>query len=97
MQILKDLKMKENKRLEQLFAVLIFDTDTAAAYGSSYLSVQHRICINQERANLMRDFPNPKFEQYASVNEKVDFVLGQIRNNKLSHAYLAQVQTLINN
>jgi hypothetical protein len=89
--------MKENKRLAQLFAVLIFDTDTAVEKGSSYLSLQQRICINQERANLMRDFPNPKFEQYATVNEKVAFVLGQIRNNNLSHAYLAQVETLINN
>jgi hypothetical protein len=88
--------MKENKRLAQLFAVLIFDTDTAVEKGSSYLSVQQRICINQERANLMRDFPNPKFEQYASVNEKIDFVLGQIRNNNLSNAYLAHVTTLIN-
>lgn len=89
--------MKENRRVAQLFAVLIFDTDTAVEKGSTYLSVQQRICINQERANLMRDFPNPKFQQYATVNEKVDFVLSQIRNNKLSHAYLAQVNTLINN
>lgn len=89
--------MNENKRLMQLFAVLIFDSDIETEKGKSYLSIGQRICINQERANLMKDFPDEDFEQSPIVNEKVIFILQQIRNNNLSQAYLNQVRTQINN
>ena len=90
--------MNENKRLLQLFAVLIFDSETERERGTSYLTIGQRICINQERAFLMRDFQDDiEFIQSDSTNEKVSFILQQIRNNNLSNAYLAHVRTLINN
>ena len=89
--------MNENKRLTQLFAVLIFDSDIEIEKGTRYLSIGQRICINQERANLMKDFPDEDFIQSPIVNEKVTFILQQIRNNNLSQAYLEQARTLINN
>lgn len=89
--------MNENKRLLQLFAVLIFDSDVETEKGKSYLSIGQRICINQERANLMKDFPDENFKQSPIVDEKITFVLQQIRINNLATAYLAQVRTLINN
>lgn len=89
--------MNENKRLLQLFVVLLYDTDTKTTHGNSYLTIGQRICINQERAFLMRDLPDDEyFEQSPIVNEKITFIIQQIRNNNLSQAYMAHVRTLIN-
>lgn len=89
--------MNENKRLLQLFVVLLYDTDTYTTTGKSFLTVGQRICINQERAFLMRDFPDDEdFEQSPIVNEKITFIIQQIRTNNLSNAYLAHARTLIN-
>lgn len=89
--------MNENKRLLQLFVVLLYDTDTKTTQGKSFLTVGQRICINQERAFLMRDFPDDEdFEQSPNVNEKITFIIQQIRTNNLSNAYLAHARTLIN-
>lgn len=88
--------MNDNKRLMQLFAVLLFDSDTVITQGTGYLTIGQRICINQERAYLMRDDQDTEhFNQSKIVNEKVSFVLQQIRDNNLSHAYMALVRTLI--
>ena len=89
--------MNENKRLLQLFVVLLYDTDTKTTQGKSFLTVGQRICINQERAFLMRDLPDDEdFEQSPIVNEKITFIIQQIRTNNLSNAYLAHARTLIN-
>lgn len=89
--------MNENKRLLQLFVVLLYDTDTNTTTGKSFLNAGQRICINQERAFLMRDFPEDEdFEQSPTVNEKITFIIQQIRTNNLSNAYLAHARTLIN-
>lgn len=85
-----------SKRLLQLFAVLIYDSDTITTTGNGYLTTGQRICINQERAFLMReDIREADFIQSKLVNEKVDFVLQKIKENNLSGAYLSHVREQI--
>ena len=75
--------MNENKRLLQLFVVLLYDTDTKTTQGKSFLTVGQRICINQERAFLMRDFPDDEdFEQSHIVNEKNHFYHSTNKNKQ---------------
>ena len=82
-----------NRRLLQLFAVLIYDTDKKTTSGTGYLTAGQRICINQERAYLMRDdIVENDFPQLEIINEKVAFVLQKIRENGHTNAYQSYVR-----
>ena len=62
-------------RLELLFLVLCYCSEKGA-----FFSVGERICINQERALLMRnDAETSKYEQPQSICHKIDFVVRKIK------------------
>lgn len=79
------------KRLIRLFAVLAFDTDTFEAIGEKHLTVGQRICINQERAFIMRrmanDLSDDYYPQSEIVEEKIKFIINKIKDHNLTQAY----------
>lgn len=88
--------MMKTKRQLQLFVVLLYDSDSYITSGHKFLTEGQRICINQERAYLMRDeIEENDFHQAESINEKINFILQQIKINNLTSAYSSHARSLL--
>lgn len=75
-------------RLVQLSMVLSYDTDTYTTTRTSYLTAGQRICINQERAFLLRkENEHEIYDQSAVVDEKVNFILEKLKKSNLTSIY----------
>lgn len=89
--------MNVSYRFIDLFVALVYDTETLRDYGKSFLTSGQRICINQERAFLMREFEDGKeFEQSPIVNQKIDFILQKVQESSHENLYVSHVKSLIN-
>jgi hypothetical protein len=81
-----------DKRLIILFSVLAYDTDYKTRNNTydGYLTICHRIMINQERASLMAgktDYQQPK-----EVEEKIKFIRQLMTNENTTSAYYSYVE-----
>ena len=75
-----------NERLVKLFTALHYDT----VNNFKILNTGLRICINQERAFLMRLDYYEKFEQSEIVEAKIKFIIEQLRlrgETRIYHEY----------
>jgi len=88
-------RLNYNERLLELVVVLHYDSITLRDEGKSYLSTGQRICINQERAFLMREYDDDReFEQSHIVDQKIDFILQKVRETNIENLYMAHARSL---
>ena len=88
--------MNKPERLLMLYMALRYDRYVGETIGRRPISLGQRICINQERAALMKnDFEFLEaYQQVPEVNEKINFMIDKLHRSGFYEMYLYEANSI---